>query len=185
PSSAGSRSQGRARRRIWSCRRGTISSAEGRPPYPPLGAGRVARGADMTRTVAVEVALLPNPGSEGTDSARAEALVESYRRLAAVFHEVLSEQSPDALLGRIADALGDLVPYQDLHIYRADGKRSQLVPVFAAGKWAEKVLASPIEYGQGITGWAVEHRSPVLTNEAHLDPRVSFVPGTPPDPEAP
>ena len=138
----------------------------------------------MTRTVAVEVALLPNPSSEGIDHARSDALVESYRRLAAVFHEVLSEQSLDALLDRIADALGDLIPHQDLHIYEADEKRRQLVPVFAGGKWAEKVLASPMQYGQGITGWAVEHRSPVLTNEAHLDPRVSFVPGTPPDPEA-
>ena len=134
--------------------------------------------------MAVEVALLPNPDSEGTGPARSEALVESYRRLAAVFHEVLSEQSLDALLDRIADALGDLVPHQDLHIYQADEKRRELVPVFAGGRWAEEVLASPIQYGQGITGWAVEHRSPVLTNEAHLDPRVSFVPGTPPDPEA-
>src|SRR5262245_44032022 len=138
----------------------------------------------MTRTVAVEVALLPNPDSEGTSPARSEALVQSYRRLAAVFHDVLSEQSPDALLDRIADALGDLIPYQDLHIYEADETRRELVPVFAGGRWAEEVLASPIGYGQGITGWAVEHRSPVLTNEAHLDPRVSFVPGTPPDPEA-
>src|SRR5262249_53188744 len=41
-----------------------------------------------------------------------------------------------------------------------------------------------IAYGQGITGWAVVHRCPVLANEAHKDPRVAFVPGTPPDPEA-
>ena len=33
------------------------------------------------------------------------ALVESYRRLADVFHDVLGEQSLDALLDRIADAL--------------------------------------------------------------------------------
>ncbi len=115
---------------------------------------------------------------------RSEALVESYRRLAAVFHEVLSEQSPEALLDRIADALGDLVPHQDLHIYEADEQQRELLPVFAAGSWTDEVMASPIPYGQGITGWAVAHRSPVLANEAHLDPRVEFVPGTPPDPEA-
>ena len=38
----------------------------------------------------------------------APALVESYRRLADVFHEVLAEQSLDALLVRIADTLADL-----------------------------------------------------------------------------
>ena len=34
-----------------------------------------------------------------TDPTRETALVESYRRLADVFHDVLAEQSLDALLG--------------------------------------------------------------------------------------
>ena len=98
---------------------------------------------------------------------------------------MLSEQSPEALLDRIADTLGELVPYDDLHIYEADEKRARARSrVRARGTWAEEVLSSTIPYGQGITGWAVVHRSPVLANEAHLDPRVAFVPGTPPDPEA-
>ena len=134
--------------------------------------------------MAVNAALVPEPEPGRSAHGRSEALVESYRRLAAVFHEVLSEQSPEALLDRIADTLGDLVPHQDLHIYEADEQQRELVPVFALGPWTEEVMASAIPYGQGITGWAVAHRSPVLANEAHLDPRVEFVPGTPPDPEA-
>ena len=47
------------------------------------------------------------------------------------------------------------------------------------------VLADePFSYGVGITGWAVEHREPVLANRAELDPRVRFVADTPPDPES-
>jgi diguanylate cyclase (GGDEF)-like protein len=139
--------------------------------------------------VAVSPALVPDPDPELDPSpevaaARTEALVESYRRLAGVFHDVLSEQSPEALLDRIAETLADLVPYEDLHIYRADEKQQELVPVFARGAWEEEVLSSKVGFGEGITGWAVVHRSPVLANEAHLDPRVAFVPGTPPDPEA-
>jgi diguanylate cyclase (GGDEF)-like protein len=135
--------------------------------------------------VAANAALLPDPMPDPQDrSGRAEALVESYRRLAAVFHDVLSEQSPEALLDRIADTLAELIPYNDLHIYEADDKRRELVPVFARSAWAEEILSNHVPYGEGITGWAVEHRSPVLANEAHLDPRVAFVPGTPPDPEA-
>jgi diguanylate cyclase (GGDEF)-like protein len=134
--------------------------------------------------VAFKPALVPDPEPRRDDPARSQALVESYRRLAAVFHEVLSEQRPEALLDLIADTLGELIPHQDLHIYEVDEKRRQLVPVFAKGPWEEEVLASSIPYGQGITGWAVAHGSPVLSNEAHLDPRVEFVPGTPPDPEA-
>jgi len=132
--------------------------------------------------VATNAALQPDPAPDRCERipARAEALVESYRRLAAVFHDVLSEQSPEALIDRIADTLAELVPYQDLHIYEADEKRRELMPVLArSAAWAEEILSNPISYGQGITGWAVEHRSPVLANEAHLDPRVAFVPGTP------
>jgi diguanylate cyclase (GGDEF)-like protein len=139
------------------------------------------------RAVAVNAAYVPDPDRHDElrgDPARAEALVESYRRLAGVFHDVLSEQSPEALLDRIAETLRDLVPYEDMHIYEADEKQRELVPVFARGPWEEEVLSSRIGYGQGITGWAVVHRSPVLANAAHLDPRVAFVPGTPPDPEA-
>jgi diguanylate cyclase (GGDEF)-like protein len=135
--------------------------------------------------VATNAALLPDPDFGNRPPARLEGLVESYRRLAAIFHDVLSEQSPEALLDRVADALAELVPYQDLHIYEADEKRRELIPVFArSAAWAEEILSKMVPYGQGITGWAAEHRSPVLANEAHLDPRVAFVPGTPPDPEA-
>ncbi len=135
--------------------------------------------------VATNARPLPDPVPDpGDPIARNEALVESYRRLAAVFHDVLSEQSPEALLDRIADTLAELVPYQDLHIYEADEQRRELVPVFARSAWADEILSNNVPYGQGITGWAVSHRSPVLANNAHLDPRVAFIPGTPPDPEA-
>ena len=38
--------------------------------------------------------------------------------------------------------------------------------------------------GEGITGWAIDHCEPQLVNDAHLDPRVKTVPGTPDEPEA-
>jgi diguanylate cyclase (GGDEF)-like protein len=111
--------------------------------------------------------------------------VESYRRLADVFHDVLAEQSLDALLDRIADTLAELIPHDTLTIFQVDEARGQLVPVLARDQWAENILNTPIRIGEGITGWAAQHREPVLTNQAHLDPRVMFVPGTPPDePEA-
>src|ERR671935_244843 len=51
--------------------------------------------------------------SAGT-AADERSLVESYRRLADVFHDVLAEQSLDALLDRIADALAELIPHDSL-----------------------------------------------------------------------
>ena len=109
---------------------------------------------------------------------------EPYRRLAEIFHDVLSEQSLDALLDRIADTLAELIPYEDVHLYEADEAKRELIPMLARGEWADEVMRERFAYGEGITGWAVEHREPVLANQAHLDPRVRFVPGTPLDPEA-
>ena len=109
---------------------------------------------------------------------------EPYRRLAEIFHDVLSEQSLDALLERIADTLAELIPYEDVHIYEADEAKRELIPVLARSKWADEVMRERFSYGEGITGWAVERREPVLANKAHLDPRVRFVPGTPVEPEA-
>ncbi len=132
--------------------------------------------------------LLPTAETEQeptTDATREESLAESYRRLADVFHDVLAEQSLDRLLERIADTLADLVPHDTLTIYAADELQRILRPVLARDEWADKILADTVTLGQGITGWAAEHREPVLTNQAHLDPRVKFVPGTPEDdPEA-
>jgi diguanylate cyclase (GGDEF)-like protein len=123
-------------------------------------------------------------GSERTEPAAADAAVDSYRRLADVFHDVLSEQSLDSLLVRIADTLAEIVPYEALHIYEADEAKRLLTPALVHSEWETEILKDSFPYGRGITGWAVEHREPVLTNEAHLDPRVAFVPGTPVEPEA-
>jgi GAF domain-containing protein len=110
--------------------------------------------------------------------------VDSYRRLADIYHHLLSEQSLGVLLESIADALRDLIPYDTLTIYEAQPTQKLLVPVLVRDRWAEQILETRCRFGQGITGWAVEHREAVLTNEAHLDARVSLVPGTPLEPEA-
>jgi diguanylate cyclase (GGDEF)-like protein len=109
---------------------------------------------------------------------------EPYRRLAEIFHDVLSEQSLGALLERIADTLAELIPYEDVHIYEADEAKRELTPVLARSEWADEVMSETFSFGEGITGWAVDHREAVLANQAHLDPRVRFVPGTPIEPEA-
>jgi diguanylate cyclase (GGDEF)-like protein len=128
-----------------------------------------------------DLEVLPGPARVP----RSEGLVQSYRQLADVFHEILSEHSIDNLLERIADTLGELVPYDTLSIYQADEAQTTLNPVLARDQWADNIMNSPRKFGEGITGWAALHREPVRANQAHLDPRVTVVPGTPPDePEA-
>src|SRR4051794_41911160 len=74
--------------------------------------------------------LLPQvqEANETKENGRPEALVESYRRLAEVYHQVLSAQSLDTLLERIADTLSDLMPYEALHVYETNEERREVVP---------------------------------------------------------
>ena len=125
------------------------------------------------------IRLVPPGGEE-----REEGIVGSYRRLADVFHDVLAETTLDTLLERIADALAELVPYEALHIYETNDASRELVATLVRSDHAEEILKETFPYGQGITGWAVENRQPVLANQAHLDPRAHFVPGMPVEPEA-
>src|ERR1043165_1295670 len=114
-------------------------------------------------------------------------LIESYRRLADVFHEVLAEQSLDALLVRVADTVGDLIPHDTLTIYEADEANGMLEPVLVnREEYRDEIMSQTVSFtdGQGITGWAVSHREAVLANQAHLDPRVAQIPGTPVEPES-
>lgn len=132
---------------------------------------------------------IPEPFAAGTTSAdrppegehAGSALVDSYRRLADVFHHILSEQSLDTLLDRIADALSDLIPYDTLSIFEADEAQRVLIPVLARDRWADEIMRNRIGFGVGLAGWAAEQREPVLTNAAHHDPRMMVVPGTPRD----
>ena len=112
----------------------------------------------------VPIRLLPS--STDPETARLEALVESYRRLADTFHDVLAEQSLEALLERIADTLEELMPHDSMTIYEADEALRLLKPVLARDQWAPEILDRNLEFGEGITGWAALHREPVFSTRA-------------------
>ena len=113
-----------------------------------------------------------------------EASLVSYRRLADVFHDVLSEHSLDALLERIADTLMDLLQYDTLIIYEADEAQQVLIPVLCRDQYAEEIMSDRAPFARGITGHAAVNREAVLANHAHLDARSQIIPGTPDDPES-
>ncbi|MEA2447557.1 MAG: hypothetical protein QOK47_1194, partial [Actinomycetota bacterium] len=122
--------------------------------------------------------------TETSQSSAPEARADSFRRLADIFHDLLSEQSLSSLLDKIADTLSELVPYDSLTMFHADEVTEILVPVLVRDEYAEEILNTIAPFGKGITGWAVREREAVMSNEAHLDERVQFVPGTPIEPEA-
>ena len=71
--------------------------------------------------------------------------VQSYRRLADVFHDVLAEQDLEELLERIAETLAELIPYDSLTIYEADEPQSLLVPVLARDQWADEIMQKRVD----------------------------------------
>ena len=81
--------------------------------------------------------------------ARRRPVVDSYRRLADVFHDVLSEQSLDALLERIADTLAELVPYDALHDLRGGRGSASSCPCSRASEWADEILSDALPVRRG------------------------------------
>src|SRR3954447_7254293 len=135
----------------------------------------------VRRTSAAVAPLAGGLAATGNGPRIRHDLVDSYRRLADVFPHVLSQHAPDTLLEKIADTLADLIPYDTMCIFQADEAQTVLVPVLARDTWADEIMRNRIAFGTGLAGWAAKHREPVLTNAAHLDPRMMVVPGTPPD----
>ncbi|HZA19326.1 MAG TPA: GAF domain-containing protein [Actinomycetota bacterium] len=121
---------------------------------------------------------------EEDEAASPESVADSYRQLADIFRTLLEEQEVGRVLDRIADRLAELIPYDSLTIYEADEAHQTLTPVVARDQWAEEIMNSIGTFRTGITGWAVLHREPVLTNDARLDPRAEQVPGTPEEQES-
>src|SRR3954447_11867390 len=155
-----------------------------RGPIPQPGEGRGAFREHAVTTVASRpeplLRIVPGPPAVPEPA----EIVESYRRLADVFHEILAEQSLDALLVLIADTLAELIPHDSLTIYEADEAQQLLTPMLARDEYEDEIMRMPVRFDQGITGWAARRREATMVNQAHLDPRVQFVPGTPVDPEA-
>jgi diguanylate cyclase (GGDEF)-like protein len=102
-----------------------------------------------------------------------------------IAHLLVSEESPDAVLQAVADALADLVPHDTLTVFQVETALGVLKPVLCRDAYAAEIMAmDPIPIGEGITGSAVESGRPQLVNDAHRDPRAVQIPGTPDEPES-
>ena len=130
------------------------------------------------------------PAKEGCAAADPEACPDARRLLPApggrLPRRPLGADASTPLLDRIADTLAELVPYDAFTIYQADEPRGLLVPLMARDNWATEIMKTRRSSGEGITGWAVEQREPVLVAAgAPRSARRRSSPARPPDePEA-
>ncbi|HYO44122.1 MAG TPA: EAL domain-containing protein [Candidatus Limnocylindrales bacterium] len=110
--------------------------------------------------------------------------LESQRRLLEVNERLLSTLDPSGVLEMIADSLKAVMAYDSLTIYRVDRTAWVRRAVVARDRFAEMILSHESPLDAGITGWVIRNREAVLANDAHLDPRVEQIPGTPEEPES-
>jgi two-component system sensor histidine kinase UhpB len=120
----------------------------------------------------------------GEESAALARQTASQRRLLQINERLLRTLDPASVLDLIADGLKSVVWYDNFSIYRVDGEMRTLNPVLARDRNAHAVLGFPIPRGSGLTWWSLEHREPVLLNDALHDERVIQIPGTAEEEEA-
>ncbi|MDQ5833512.1 MAG: sensor domain-containing diguanylate cyclase [Actinomycetota bacterium] len=113
----------------------------------------------------------------GASAAVLEALLEAAAA-------VLAADSLEDTLRRMAMHLRALVPYDDLAVYELVGAGRTLSPAFAAGRWAEEVMAESFSHEVGITGQVVREGRTRNVPRVDLDPQGEVVAGTADEPEA-
>jgi diguanylate cyclase (GGDEF)-like protein len=97
---------------------------------------------------------------------------------------ILAADSLRETLGRIAEHLSGLLPFDDLTVYEIEPGGERLRPVFAVGGWIEEIMADTIDVTKGVTGWCVRNRRTRNVANSQLDPLCTVIPGTQDDAEA-
>ena len=121
-------------------------------------------------------------------AALASGGLDELSRLTDWIKPALAEDELELLRAQIADALGLLVRHESVRLYEVrEGPRPTLVPrLVRHPRLAEVIAQTTVRLGEGLTGWAAEHREALHLRDARLDPRAEHLRGTPDDgpPEA-
>ena len=121
---------------------------------------------------------------EGDGPPRAGASARVLEALLEAAAAVLAADSLEDTLRRMALHLRALVPYDDLAVYELVDAGRTLSPAFAAGRWADEVMAESFAHDVGITGQTIRDKRPRNIPRVDLDPLGEVVAGTEHEPEA-
>ena len=102
--------------------------------------------------------------------------IDTLETLAEIGREMSSILDLDTLLTRIASLTKRLIDYRTFGILLLDESTGELEMKLAVryGKGAE---SKHIRLGEGLVGWAAEHKEPVLVSDVSQDPRyINLVP---------
>ena len=154
-------------------------AADTDPPSGEWDAGRAARTMRVGAFPRLPRHSVPEPRLSERDTQAAR--LRSYETLIDVSRMLLSSASLEELFERVTSELRRLVGYDAVTIYGVDEVRGLVVPLHSVDMWADEIMSSPLQIGEGLTGWAIQHCKAENLPSAHSDPRIQVVPGTPPD----
>ena len=95
---------------------------------------------------------------------------ETLTTLSEVGREMTSILDLDALLTRIASLTKRLVDYRTFGILLLDEHKAQLEMKLAV-RYGKKTEPKIMRLGEGLVGWAAQHKKAVLVNDVSIDPR--------------
>ena len=115
---------------------------------------------------------LTRPPTRATDEQTLATLFDLGRQVTSVL-------DLDALLHRIPDLISRIVQFEALAIFLLDDRKSELRIAYSVGYPAGASEEIRLPVGEGLVGWAVQHREPVIiSHDLCHDPRyVRVVPG--------
>src|SRR5688500_11036970 len=102
--------------------------------------------------------------------------VDTLETLAEIGREMSSILDLDALLARIASLTKRLIDYRTFGILLLNEATQELDMKFAV-RYGEDATSKRVKLGQGLVGWAAQHKEPVLVADVSKDPRyINLVP---------
>ena len=96
--------------------------------------------------------------------------VDTLETLAEIGREMSSILDLDVLLTRIAGLTKRLIDYRTFGILLLNEATQELDMKFAV-RYGEDATSKRVKLGQGLVGWAAEHKEPVLVSDVSKDPR--------------
>src|SRR5687768_10779406 len=96
--------------------------------------------------------------------------VDTLETLAEIGREMTSIRDLDVLLTRIAGLTKRLIDYRTFGILLLNEATQELDMKFAV-RYGEDATSKRVKLGQGLVGWAAQHKEPVLVADVSKDPR--------------
>lgn len=140
---------------------------------------------DLSALANTEIKLLIDNLERAQAEETARRLAEQHKRVLEVAQAVLSSLALDEILPQLQRALQMVVEHDALSIYWLDAAAGLLRPAHQVNPtwFSDRASSWPIPIDQGIAGAVARSGRAEMVNNAQLDPRSVFPPGTPDPPQ--